>query len=463
MQAQMLNMYSYSPATLTLIDGKHQKKRYVLSPKTITIIGRTQNCQVVINGTQYPTVSRHHAEIRWSNLSGKSGWQILDAGATNGTFVNGQRINGYHFLKSGDHLMLGYEGPKLIFECELLEETFVDNIPSAQTINQATAPNRITQEEVKSYSLTAGNQSIKKSSNSQSFGNQPIKEKEETSEEFITIKSRNLNLIFKLLKWGTDKLTGPLIITGIGILFTGHVISELEAGEARRKNLTDYFNTMKELAVTNQINRGRLGDLIQFKRSRTFWILRELDGKGKGLIIRFLSEFKLIQEDYCLSPSQTVLSLSGADLREIVLSDAWLPCIDLQGAYIQGANLERSNLRSADLRSIRLGTPPGLLKEDLWSKLIQLNFFKKNQKTNFKEVDLLGANLDGAHLIEAKNLTPSQIKSACYWETAIYKGHWNDEQKKWVIDEEANEQYIDQLKEDKASEPKEPVDCSRWE
>ncbi len=76
--------------------------------------------------------------------------------------------------------------------------------------------------------------------------------------------------------------------------------------------------------------------------------------------------------------------------------------------------------------------------------------------------DLESASLRSANLIEARNLTRSQIKSACYWEKAIYKGHWDDEQYQWVIDEEANQQYIDQLKKDKASEPKEPVDCRRW-
>ena len=72
-------------------------------------------------------------------------------------------------------------------------------------------------------------------------------------------------------------------------------------------------------------------------------------------------------------------------------------------------------------------------------------------------------NLESAILIESKNLTYSQIKSACYWAKAIYKGHYDDKNYKWIVDEKANQQYIQKLKQDQASEPQEPVDCSIWE
>ena len=41
------------------------------------------------------------------------------------------------------------------------------------------------------------------------------------------------------------------------------------------------------------------------------------------------------------------------------------------------------------------------------------------------------ANLKNANLIEARNLTPPQIKSACYWEKAFYKGNWDNKNYKW--------------------------------
>lgn len=54
------------------------------------------------------------------------------------------------------------------------------------------------------------------------------------------------------------------------------------------------------------------------------------------------------------------------------------------------------------------------------------------------------------------------FKSACNWEKAIYKGYKDTEKFfEWIVDEKANQQYIEQLKQDKASDPKTPVDCSR--
>ena len=60
--------------------------------------------------------------------------------------------------------------------------------------------------------------------------------------------------------------------------------------------------------------------------------------------------------------------------------------------------------------------------------------------------DLSSANLRNADLSEAKNFTPAQIKSALNWEEAIYKAHWDEEQGTWIVDREANQQYIEELK-----------------
>ena len=76
--------------------------------------------------------------------------------------------------------------------------------------------------------------------------------------------------------------------------------------------------------------------------------------------------------------------------------------------------------------------------------------------------DLLDADLRDADLIGARNLTNTQIKVACFWDQAIYKGHWNETQTEFVTDEKANQQYIDQLKKDKSSDPETPPDCSKW-
>ena len=86
------------PAVLWLID-QSTGGRYALRPG-ITTIGRGGDNDIVLDA---PSVSAHHAEIRYEN-----GRYILhDRGSTNGTFVNGRRISGPNMIKAGWIVKLG--------------------------------------------------------------------------------------------------------------------------------------------------------------------------------------------------------------------------------------------------------------------------------------------------------------------------------------------------------------------
>jgi hypothetical protein len=80
---------------LLLIDGK----RVVISPAGATI-GRGRQSDIVLDD---PNVSRQHAEIRPRGGS----WVITDLGSTNGSQLNGRRLEGSEVLRSGDELELG--------------------------------------------------------------------------------------------------------------------------------------------------------------------------------------------------------------------------------------------------------------------------------------------------------------------------------------------------------------------
>ena len=80
---------------LLLIDGK----RVVIGPAGATI-GRGRQSDVVLSD---PNVSRQHAEIRPRGGS----WVITDLGSTNGSQLNGRRIDGSEVLRSGDEIELG--------------------------------------------------------------------------------------------------------------------------------------------------------------------------------------------------------------------------------------------------------------------------------------------------------------------------------------------------------------------
>lgn len=74
---------------------------YTLNPSDPQItIGRA-GCDVVLEN---PQVSRFHAQI---DRDPNGGALLRDAGSTNGTFVNGQRLSGPHALKPGDVIQIG--------------------------------------------------------------------------------------------------------------------------------------------------------------------------------------------------------------------------------------------------------------------------------------------------------------------------------------------------------------------
>ncbi|MBV9194753.1 MAG: FHA domain-containing protein [Solirubrobacterales bacterium] len=80
---------------LLRLDGRP----FVIGPAGATL-GRSRQCDVVLDD---PNVSRQHAEIRPRGGS----WVLSDLGSTNGSSVNGRRINGPEVLRRGDEITLG--------------------------------------------------------------------------------------------------------------------------------------------------------------------------------------------------------------------------------------------------------------------------------------------------------------------------------------------------------------------
>ncbi len=140
--------------------------------------------------------------------------------------------------------------------------------------------------------------------------------------------------------------------------------------------------------------------------------------------------------------------LEGANLEGAYLVRANLEGANLYGAYLYGANLYGANLYGANLYGANLEG----------ANLYGANLYGANLEGAY----LYGAYLVRANLIQAENLTPSQIKSTCYWEQAFYKGNWDNEKRISIVDKKANKEYREQLKQDKASDPKKAVDCSWW-
>lgn len=84
--------------TLQIVGGEGEGTTFALEQKT-TVLGRGEDCDIVIN---HPMVSRHHAKIVRVGPS----YYIHDLQSTNGTMVNGQRID-QHVLQSEDEIQIG--------------------------------------------------------------------------------------------------------------------------------------------------------------------------------------------------------------------------------------------------------------------------------------------------------------------------------------------------------------------
>jgi hypothetical protein len=89
---------------LLIVEGK----RLVVGPAGVTI-GRSRQCDVVLSD---PNVSRQHAEIRPRG----GAWVLSDLGSTNGSLLNGRRIEGPEVVKPGDEIEIGTSA--ITFELE---------------------------------------------------------------------------------------------------------------------------------------------------------------------------------------------------------------------------------------------------------------------------------------------------------------------------------------------------------
>ncbi len=166
-------------------------------------------------------------------------------------------------------------------------------------------------------------------------------------------------------------------------------------------------------------------------------------------------------------------NLYGANLDEANLIEANLNRADLNRAYLEGANLKGAILNEANLNEAILWFAylkgANLYGANLYGAILNgaiLNgayLFEANLNgANLNGANLYGANLYGANLNGAEDLYPEQIKSACFWERAIYtEAKWDKDKKLWVAeDREANRREIEKLKRDKNSDPRNPINCN---
>src|SRR5580658_8926433 len=97
--------------TLTVLAGPEQGHVFKIARPTTTM-GRSNTCEVVITD---PLVSRQHCQI----LLGMGGITLKDLGSTNGTFLNGVKVNESP-LRNQDVISVG--GTRLRFAVEVTKD-----------------------------------------------------------------------------------------------------------------------------------------------------------------------------------------------------------------------------------------------------------------------------------------------------------------------------------------------------
>ena len=98
--------------------------KYQLDEDGEVAIGRDRNCQIALESIAYGMVSRRHATVRPLTNGTFPRWEICDLNSANGTYINGQKLQGCQILETGDRISLGIDGPEFIFETPL------NNIPN---------------------------------------------------------------------------------------------------------------------------------------------------------------------------------------------------------------------------------------------------------------------------------------------------------------------------------------------
>jgi uncharacterized protein YjbI with pentapeptide repeats len=136
------------------------------------------------------------------------------------------------------------------------------------------------------------------------------------------------------------------------------------------------------------------------------------------------------------------IDLGNKNIRKISFENSYLVNADFEEATLNGAILEKSILIGANFNGANCGN----------ARLSKANLLT----ANLSKADLTGANLENTNLQSVnlketilkgvKNLTNTQIKTACYWEDAIY-----DDPNK-----------VNKLKRERSSDPKEKRNCKRW-
>jgi uncharacterized protein YjbI with pentapeptide repeats len=165
--------------------------------------------------------------------------------------------------------------------------------------------------------------------------------------------------------------------------------------DAREVALRSYLDRMSDLLLKHDLRRLRSPDASArvLGRTLTHTVLRRLDGRRKGVVVRFLRDAKLLTKD----PDNYLdeADLSNAALRNAALEGAGLRDASLRGADLRGSSRSGVDFLNADLRGARFGR-------------------STVDTTSFDGADLRGADFNRSSIFHGS------FDRACVAETSFY-------------------------------------------
>lgn len=227
-----------------------------------------------------------------------------------------------------------------------------------------------------------------------------------------TINRKNTGFETKTLWDWMDLLIVPLVLAG-GAFFLNRSErkTEREIATDRQQDaaLQTYFDRMSELLLKEKLQTTKKAEVRDVARTRTLSIMRVLNIKRNNIIIQFLREAELVNNNKSI--------LIKANMREMNLQDLNLGYLNLEGANLENADLQRAHLRHANLKDAKLNEAnlkdailieANLIGAELFNANLQFAFLKN---ANLRSAKLFDANLQGAFLVNA-NLEDADLGGA---------------------------------------------------
>lgn len=256
-----------------------------------------------------------------------------------------------------------------------------------------------------------------------------------------------------------DLLVVPVVLA-LGAWFLSRQNAKVEQGIAKDKQqqalLDAYFDRMTDLILNKDLKESEPGaEVCNIARTHTLSVLRNLDGKRKGQVLRFLNETSLIQKPKQVQPPP-IISLHAAELRGVDLImvplrelydvSYWTPALITRlieedyDKYSPGTTKTWSaNLRDCAFKDADLSHAAFILTDLTGSDFDEANLngailvlanlclanlrYASLRGSDLRRAKLPMAILDGADLqganLEGAEVTDEQLKSAKSLENAI--------------------------------------------